>query len=192
MSYSEKRLKDIVEIGQMMERSSRHISLSGWSGISAGIFALLGAFVAYLFTGSIEILSLDSLLIADALTVLALALGSSLIFSWHKAIKQGEKLWNPVTRRIALAMAVPLLTGGIYCMVFLFRDHSQLIAGSSLIFYGLALVNAGRFVNRESVVLGISEIILGILATTWPSYALWIWGTGFGLFHIFYGIFVKD
>ncbi len=40
-------LQDLTEIRSMMERSSRFISLSGLSGISAGVFALIGAYLAY-------------------------------------------------------------------------------------------------------------------------------------------------
>lgn len=188
MDNSKRHLQDITEIRQMMERSSRFISLSGWSGISAGGFALLGVFSAYMLIGSETGQSLKTYLIADALIVLALALSSSFYFSWRKARRQSAKFWTPVTRRLTVNMAIPLITGGIYSSIFLILDHNQLIAGSTLIFYGLALINAGRFINREAVILGISEIILGILATIWPASGLWIWGTGFGLFHIFYGI----
>ena len=39
-------LKDITQIKDMMQRSSRFISLSGLSGVMAGIYALGGAFWA--------------------------------------------------------------------------------------------------------------------------------------------------
>lgn len=188
MSNSEKQLQDITEIRQMMERSSRFISLSGWAGISAGVFALLGMIAAFLLMDSDKTASLQTYLIADALIVLLLALSSSFYFSWRKARKQDAKLWTPVTRKLLVSMAIPLVTGGIYCTIFLLNDLNQYIAGSTLIFYGLALVNAGRFVNRESVLLGILEIILGLLATIWPANSLWVWGIGFGVLHILYGI----
>lgn len=187
MSNSEKHLQDIAEIRQMMERSSRFISLSGWAGISAGVFALLGMFAAYMLMEA-NTSTLQTYLIADALVVLVLALSSSFYFSWRKASKQDAKLWTPVTRKLLLSMAIPLVTGGIYCTIFLLNDLSQFIAGSTLIFYGLALVNAGRFVNRGSVILGVLEIVLGILASIWPAYSLWVWGIGFGVLHILYGI----
>jgi hypothetical protein len=190
MSNSENHLQDIKEIRQMMERSSRFFSLSGWSGISAGVFALLGVVAALILPGSAIIKSPDTFIIADALIVLGLALTSSFYFSQRKARLQGAKLWTPVSRRLVVSMAIPLLTGGIYSAVFLLQDHSQLVEGSTLIFYGLALVNAGRFVNRESVILGIAEIILGLVATIWPAYGLWLWGAGFGVFHILYGVII--
>lgn len=188
MGNSDKHLQDIVEIRQMMERSSRFISLSGWSGISAGVFALIGVYVARHLIYSTDTQSLEISLIAYAIIVLLLALGSALFFSHRKARRQGTKLWSPVTRRLMVNMAIPLLTGGIYSAILLIQDQYHLVAGITLIFYGLALVNAGRFINKEAVILGIIEIMLGIAATIWHTAGLWIWATGFGLLHIVYGI----
>jgi predicted lysophospholipase L1 biosynthesis ABC-type transport system permease subunit len=188
MDNTEKQLHDLAEIKQMMERSSRFLSLSGWSGISAGVLALFGAFAAYRFMQTTSGSALKTLLVADALTVLILALSFAVLFSWHKAKKQGVALWTPVTKRLLMNMAIPLLTGGIYSIILFMQEQTHLIAGITLIFYGLALVNAGRFINREAVILGISEIILGIAASIWYAYGLWFWALGFGLFHIIYGI----
>ena len=44
---NEDYLKDISEIKNLMNKSSRFISLSGLSGVLAGIYALIGAAVAY-------------------------------------------------------------------------------------------------------------------------------------------------
>jgi hypothetical protein len=188
MSSSEKHLEDIAEIRQMMERSSRFISLSGWSGVSAGVFALIGVFTVPLMIRSTSSQMLEITLVAGALIVLFLALASALFFSFRKARKQGTKLWSPVTRSLLVNMAIPLLTGGIYSAILLLQDQGHLLAGITLIFYGLALVNAGRFTNKEAVILGILEITLGIAATIWQSKGLWFWGAGFGLLHIIYGI----
>jgi predicted lysophospholipase L1 biosynthesis ABC-type transport system permease subunit len=40
--------KDLASIRNIMERSAKFISLSGLSGVLAGIYALVGAFAAYL------------------------------------------------------------------------------------------------------------------------------------------------
>jgi hypothetical protein len=188
MENSDKHLQDLADIKKMMERSSKFLSLSGWSGISAGVIALLGAFAAYKMIQYPGAKSLEKLLVLDAIIVLVLALASALYFSWRKARKQGAVLWSPLTRRLLLNMAIPLITGGIYSIVLLKQGQVQFIAGSTLIFYGLALVNAGRFTNREAVILGIAEIILGIAASIWYVYGFWFWAGGFGIFHILYGI----
>ena len=41
--------EDIKAIRDMMERSSKFLSLSGLSGIFAGIFAIMGAAFAYIY-----------------------------------------------------------------------------------------------------------------------------------------------
>jgi len=43
----DKYIDDLREIREMMNRSSRFISLSGLSGVFAGVFALIGAYLAY-------------------------------------------------------------------------------------------------------------------------------------------------
>lgn len=188
MENSDKHLQDLADIKKMMERSSKFLSLSGLSGISAGLIALLGAAAAYRMIQYPGAKSLEMLLVLDAIIVLILALASSLYFSWRKARKLGASLWSPLTRRLLLNMAIPLVTGGIYSIVLLKQGQVQYIAGSTLIFYGLALVNAGRFTNKEAVILGIAEIILGIAASIWYAYGFWFWAGGFGVFHILYGI----
>jgi len=188
MENPEKHLKDIAEIRQMMERSSRFISLSGWSGVFAGVAALIGAGTAILYLRSVSGESVGLFLLVDAIIVLFAAMGSVLFFSWRKARKQGARLWSPVTRRIVVSLTIPLVTGGVYSTILIIHELYYLIPGVMLIFYGIALVTAGRFINRESVILGVSEIILGIAATIWPGLSLWLWGCGFGLLHIIYGI----
>jgi len=42
-------LQDIEEIRSLMEKSSKFISLSGWAGIFAGVFALMGSYIAFTY-----------------------------------------------------------------------------------------------------------------------------------------------
>jgi hypothetical protein len=56
-----------------------------------------------------------------------------------------------------------------------------------LIFYGLSLVNAGKFTFSEIHYLGLTEIVLGILAGIFINHGLLFWTLGFGLMHIVYG-----
>ena len=46
--HKESAQSDIESIRQLMERSVKFVSLSGLSGILAGIYALIGAALAYL------------------------------------------------------------------------------------------------------------------------------------------------
>ncbi len=49
MQDQQANLDHLKEIRNMMERSSRFISLSGLSGVFVGTFALLGALAAYFY-----------------------------------------------------------------------------------------------------------------------------------------------
>jgi hypothetical protein len=51
MENSREPLQQLTEIRDLMERSSRFISLSGLSGISAGIIALAGSAIAFFYLG---------------------------------------------------------------------------------------------------------------------------------------------
>jgi hypothetical protein len=62
-----------------------------------------------------------------------------------------------------------------------------MVASAMLIFYGLSLVNAGKFTFGEIHYLGLTEIVLGILAGVFINYGLLLWAMGFGLMHIVYG-----
>jgi len=68
--------------------------------------------------------------------------------------------------------------------------HNQLylIAPLTLLFYGLALLNAGNYTLSEVRYLGYSEVVLGVLAAIFLNYGLYIWIFGFGILHIVYGV----
>ena len=190
-------IKDLAEIRQMMERSSKFISLSGWAGILAGIYALVAAYIAStLFNfkpveGS-NMAPSDMLnVILLALALLVLALTTAVFLSYKSASKHSEPIWNATSRRLLLNMAVPLVTGGIFLIIMISQSHFNMLSSISLIFYGLALYNAGNFTYKEVKILGVIQIILGLISACFISWALLIWAAGFGLMHIVYGIYIQ-
>lgn len=191
-------LKDISEIKGMMERSSRFISLSGLSGIMAGIYALAGAYIAYSLIYSeqsfysykrIEASDYDTLalLVLDALIVLVLALGTGIYFTTKRATKQGLKIWDNTAKRLLINLLIPLVTGGLFALILVLRGFVGIVAPITLIFYGLALVNASKYTLTDVRYLGLSEILLGLLASYYIGYGLLFWALGFGVLHIIYG-----
>jgi hypothetical protein len=196
-------IEDIRAIRKIMEESSRFLSLSGLSGVFAGVTAIAGALFAYFFildNGSIhydeyfrslsakETFSLRWQLIADASLVLVLSVLFSLYFSIKKTKRDGKKFWSPVSRRLLINLLIPLVTGGIFIIVLLFQNHIQLIVPGFLIFYGLALVSAGKFTFDEIFYLGILEIITGLVSAFVSGWGLIFWIFGFGILHITYGV----
>jgi len=195
-------IKEIEAIKTMMERSSRFLSLSGLSGVFAGLVALAGSIIAFIIMqrGQVQYESaymkmLDygyqvdmaiTLMILGAI-VLLLALGGGFFFSWRKARKKGLSLWDRTARRMFAHLFIPLVAGGLFCLILIHWDAEGLLASATLVFYGLALLNAGKYTLSEVQYLGIFEIILGIFAGIFIQYGLLFWAIGFGLLHIVYG-----
>lgn len=186
----------------MMERSTKFLSLSGLSGILAGIYALFGAYLAYrLFYSNTENAIYNRLpaqhisgevgnLVLLAIIVLVLAVGTAIYLSFKKATKNKEILWNTVSRRLVLNMAIPLVTGGIFILIIISKGFFDLVAPLTLIFYGLALINASKFSFKDLKYLGMVLIILGLISSYFPDLGLLLWAIGFGLLHIIYGVYM--
>ncbi len=193
-------IRDITEIRSMMERTSKFLLLSGWSGVLAGIYALAGAYVAHtIFAFNPDEIAYDASasgtdtlgkLIVLALILLVLAIGTAVFLAGKKAGKRNEILWNATSRRLLIHMAVPLVTGGLLILMLASKGLAGLIAPFTLIFYGLALYNAGKFTYTEVRVLGLLEIGLGLVGAWFIGYGLLCWAIGFGLLHIIYGIYI--
>jgi hypothetical protein len=194
----EKYIQDLRQIKEIMDRSSKFISLSGLSGIAAGIIALAGAWYAYnyiytesdYFSYNIILLSSGDVrsLIGLGAVILTLAIGAGLFFTAKKAKKSNQKIWNSQAKRLLVNLSIPLVTGGLLSLIFLSRGFIGIIAPLTLIFYGLALVNASKYTHQEIRSLGIIEIILGLLSAYFIGFGLLFWAIGFGLLHIVYGI----
>ena len=203
MTDKQQQLNQLTEIRNLMERSSRFISLSGLSGIFAGIFALAGATFAFIYLDFYkryfdwkaynDILLLRDLvettrvLVIVAFIVLLLSLSIGILFTTRKARKNNLTIWDNTTKRLLYHVSVPLITGGIFCFILLYHQIYFLIAPATLIFYGLALLNGSKFTLNDVQYLGICDIILGILSAIFSGYGLVFWSVGFGIMHIVYG-----
>lgn len=188
-----KYLKDIQDIKEMMSKSTQFISLSGLSGILAGIYALIGAaYVNTLINNHYSrYITLESktfkLILLTAFIVLALSLSTAYYLTAKKAKKMGEKMWNPTSKRVLVNFIIPLFTGGIFAVLLLKNRYYGLIAPVTLLFYGLACLNASKYTLRDVRYLGITQIVLGLIAVEFSGYGLYFWVIGFGLCHILYG-----
>lgn len=202
MKEEQEYIRDIAEIRSMMERSTKFLSLSGWAGIMAGIYALAGAYVAYAVfgfnpngidyrasnpeSGNSALLNVIFL----AVSILLLAVGTAISLSSKNANKKGEKIWNATSRRLLGSMAVPLVAGGLLALIFIAKDLVGLVAPATLIFYGLALFSASKFTYEDVKYLGLIQVALGLIGAYFISWSLLLWAFGFGLVHIGYGIYI--
>jgi hypothetical protein len=193
-------LQDLAEIRSMMERASKFLTLSGLSGIGAGVIALAGAWAAWIMLGSNAVATgslpqqlpagLTLRLIGLGASVLILALGTALLFSSRMASRQGRQLWGPATRLLLGALAVPFVAGGSLSLILLYQGHLWLVPGMLLLFYGIGLFAAGSFTFGEIRYLGIAQALLGLAAVFSPDLGLILWAAGFGVLHIVYGAFL--
>ncbi|MGK0390593.1 MAG: hypothetical protein ACI94Y_003351 [Maribacter sp.] len=205
MNDQNEHLKELAYIRSMMEQSSRFISLSGLSGVAAGIVALMGAAGVYIYLGisplsakkwyyiedinhekwGMDYLTFFSL---DAFVVLVLAIGIGYFFSYRKAKKAGQKLMTPSSMKLLSNFLIPLISGGIFCLMLARNSYFGLVAPSMLIFYGLALINGSKYTLDDIRYLGYAELFLGLLATWFLGFGLLFWAIGFGVLHIVYGM----
>jgi hypothetical protein len=196
---TEKHQEELVHIRSMMERSSRFISLSGLSGVFAGLSALLGGVYVYqLFNANgIEYFednhqlyptSLITELILTAFVILFFALAFGIFFTVRKSKKLNLPIWTSATKNMLFNLAIPLIAGAVFCFALVYHQMFILVAPSTLIFYGLALLNAEKYTYSDIKYLGFSEVVLGSIALFFVGYGLVFWILGFGILHIFYGL----
>jgi uncharacterized membrane protein YidH (DUF202 family) len=199
-------LETLQDIKRIMESSARFLSLSGWSGIWAGGVALAGSFVASRwlkelpesyynsYRTSPENMSAGDFnavvmkFITLAMVVLAVAIVGAYYFTMRKAKLQNGRVWNSASRKMVVQMAIPMIVGAIFALNFLMKQHEGYIAPTCLAFYGLALVNGGKYTLSDIQYLGYMELALACICLLVPGYGLTFWAIGFGVLHILYGI----
>jgi hypothetical protein len=204
MESTQEQLKNISDIRNIMERSSRFLSLSGLSGISAGFIALIGATFAFFILGYNQrpvdwenyynyyyhnnLNRILLMLYTDGFLTLVLALASGIYFTARRVRIKGLPIWDHTIKKFLFNLFFPLLIGGIFCIIITLKGLIFLAAPATLIFYGLALFNASKFTLDEIKYLGIIQTILGIIGCIWVGYGLILWAVGFGFAHLIYGI----
>lgn len=205
MTDQHEQLETLREIRELMAKSSRFISLSGLSGVFAGLFALGGAIAAWLMLDlssgetyysraydASEGYDFDffTFFFIDAVVVLVLSIGTGFLLTRRKALKGGHDIWGATAMRMLVNLFVPLVVGGIFCLLLLHHGVIGLIAPTTLIFYGLALLNASKYTLNDIRYLGVTEILLGLLGCYFVGHGLLIWAVGFGVLHIVYGAYM--
>lgn len=196
---NQKHQEDLSHIRSMMERSSRFISLSGLSGVFAGLSALIGGLYVYelfrvngldYFDERHKLYSVDlvSELVFVALIILFFALSFGIFFTIRKSRKYDLPIWTTATKNMLINLAIPLMVGGVFCLALLYHQIYVLIAPATLLFYGLALVNAEKYTFSDVKYLGFCQLILGCISLFFLGYGLVFWIFGFGVLHILYGL----
>ncbi|HQO50929.1 MAG TPA: hypothetical protein PK939_10895 [Bacteroidales bacterium] len=200
MNKNQDYISDIAAIRVMMERSSKFLSLSGWAGVMAGLYALVGAYLAHQLVGFVPPDTLFTVVdpaetellysVALAIAVLIFSILSAAYLSHRRAERQGESIRNSSSKQMLLHMAPSLVAGGLLTLILLLQGLAAFAAPLTLLFYGLSLFNASQFTFNELRYLGILLITLGLASVLLPHLGLLFWAIGFGLLHIVYGVYI--
>lgn len=196
---SQQHKEDLIHIRSMMERSSRFISLSGLSGVGAGLSALIGGAYVYMRLKNLGVdylttenrnydLDLVIEFLIVSLLVLFFALSFGVYFTIRKSKKNDLPIWTSSTKNLLINLAIPLAVGGIFCLSLFMHHLVAFIAPCTLLFYGLALVNAEKYTFSDIKYLGYLQIVLGLISSFYLGKGLLFWIIGFGVLHILYGI----
>ncbi|TVZ56944.1 hypothetical protein OD91_2248 [Lutibacter sp. Hel_I_33_5] len=182
----ENYLKDIAEIKNLMTKSSRFISLSGLSGVFAGIYAILGA-VYYYFndinTGSYS--AINAIIVI--LIVGFLSSVTTIIMTSRRAKITDEKIWSSTTKQLVSAFITTLCIGLVFISILLLKNQYKEAIPLLPLFYGLSLLHAAKHTNNIVKPLGILQIVIGLLCALIPKFSFWFLVIGFGIIHIIYG-----
>lgn len=209
MTEQQASLDALKDIRNMMEKSSRFISLSGWSGVAAGTCALVGAWFAngvidqsklqhdslrkhFDYEGTRTIIPvtdyMGSQLFRVACFTFFAALILAFVFTYIRSKKTGTPMWGVASRKLTVSVGIPMIIGGIYLLKLMQAGAFGLIAPGCLLFYGLGLVNAAKYTLGEIKWLGYGQLVLGVISLFFTGYGIYFWALGFGVLHIFYGV----
>lgn len=199
MQESDRPTEQIEQIHDIMARSTTFVSLSGLSGISAGIIAFGAVWLIYRLLGTIWLtddvfsaLSGSPSLVRSVtgvfLWTLVAAVTVAFLFTWRRARRYHHGLWNIASRRFGMHMALPLLAGGVFVLALVQHGAYELVCPAMLVFFGLALMSAGKYSFSGTVVFGVVELVLGLVAVLWVEGGLILWAIGFGLINVGYGM----
>ncbi|MDX1906391.1 MAG: hypothetical protein SF053_05095 [Bacteroidia bacterium] len=200
MTPGQQPLQDLAEIRDLMRNATRFMSLSGLSGVSAGLIALIGAAGTwyYLLRNGIYD-ELDAWygtrvsnevliqLVLIALLILVCAVGAASYFTIRHSRRQQQPIWTYASRQLALNIFIPLTAGAVFCIELAIVGAGGMVPGATLLFYGLALLNGSKYTVPEIRYLGMLEIGLGLISSMFWGWGLLFWTIGFGGLHIVYG-----
>ncbi|RQO30572.1 hypothetical protein DBR32_13525 [Taibaiella sp. KBW10] len=198
----EESLQVLSDIRSMMHKSSRFLSLSGWSGIWAGGTALIAAFIAHIllarqaserltyeehsFRGVFSEYNLPFIVLA-AITFLV-ALAGALFFTYRKNKQQEQATITAAAKKLVISMFIPIAAAAWLIIQFIQNGDLYYIVPATLIFYGLTLINSSKYTFTDIRYLGLLEVALGCIAVLFPDWGLYFLAFGFGVLHILYGI----
>jgi hypothetical protein len=197
---ADKAARELQVIRELMQRPVRFSTMSGLSGILAGLAAMTGVLVDRVVSGRLAHDPVQAVKINMGVWagVFLLAFTAAVLLTRIRERRQGMPFWSDIKKRILLTILPPFvaavgLTLAIVCRWWLQAGPNMwgLIPAIWMLFYGVALWQVGLSSPVEVRLLGAAFILAGLVAGAFlhafPYLAL---GATFGGFHIVYGIVV--
>jgi hypothetical protein len=183
-------------IRQAMERSTRHSTLSGLSGVVVGLIALAGCGATATLVARAPSPLKRYEFIGVWVLVFVLSLVADTVLTKRRAAMVGKTARSPLGRHLARA-AAPGLLAAVILSVF-FTLHPGLRAGYLylngiwMVCYAVSLLGVGMFSRAEVSALGWAFLAAGAVTLLLPPNALLtpmlMMALTFGGFHIAYGV----
>ena len=183
-------------IREMMERSTRHSTFSGASGIMAGLVSIAGCFLTYaldnkLASGAITLQQHSARFVILWAAVTALAIGIDYLLTKRRAVTVGKKVWSRLGKQMVIASAPGLGTGVLLTLYFWETRQLLHIFPFWMLCYGAAVCAVGLFSQREVALLGRAFLIAGAITLLFlQGFGLPMMAVTFGGFHIIYALAV--
>jgi hypothetical protein len=182
----------------LMERSTKHSTFSGLSGVLAGCYAIAGsAAQAFMLPAIAPDHPVYSFLILWSVVVV-MAIGTDFLLTPRKAASVGKTIRSRLGRQMLLAAGPALGTGALLTLFFAKYQWIYNIYPFWMLCYGAAVCAVGLFSQKEVSRLGWAFLATGTLTlclmlgiSGGDAIGLAMTAVSFGGFHIVYGIAVS-
>jgi hypothetical protein len=183
--------ESIQVIRDIMERSARYTNFSGVSGIIAGCLALVGCGFTYWIAYNVHIYDQSKWSAVTWVSVLVAAVAQDFFLAQRKARRRGETMFTPATFQVVKAVLPGVLIAFVISRRALMLQDWDAIPATWALGYGAAACAAGMFSVKEVRVLGVAELVTGVVALFYFStfdYSIYVLALAFGVYHILFGL----
>jgi hypothetical protein len=197
---ADKAAQELKVIRQLMERPVRYSTMSGLSGILAGLAALGGLAADWAISGAWQDTPRTAMKITFLVwgCVFVVAFAGAVICTRLRELRQNMPFWSAIKKKILLTILPPFVAGVGLTLVIVYRwqvgwgpNQWGLIPAIWMLFYGLALWQVGLLSPVEVRLMGVAFLASGLVAAMWlQPHPYWSLGVTFGGFHIVYGLAV--
>src|SRR5262245_46605325 len=141
-------------IRETMERAGAFTAVPGWGGMLMGVSAVLTALLS-------PKLPSRSLWFQAWMGEVVLAIGIGVFAMIQKSKAVNSPILCGPGRKFALSLLPPMFAGGVLTLLLFNKGLFELMPGTWLLLYGVAIMTGGAFSVTVVPIMGLSFVILG-------------------------------